>query len=83
MNQTKIESLLESFTNIVLGYTIGLVSQLIIFPLIGVDISLGVNMLLGVWFTIVSLARSYFIRRYFNNGLHKPVIAAYRKIFRA
>lgn len=80
MNQTKLESLLESFFNILIGYFVALGSQLIIFPLVGIDISFNTNLIIGFWFTLISLARSYFIRRFFNNGLHIISAKAAKKL---
>jgi hypothetical protein len=69
--QTKKQSLLESATNIVIGYTIALISQLVIFPIVGVEATLGQNVKIGILFTIVSFTRSYLIRRYFNKKDNK------------
>lgn len=66
MTQSKKHSLLESFWNIFIGYIIALVSQIIIFPFFGVNIPLSDNILIGLWFTAISLVRSYVIRRWFN-----------------
>ena len=64
--QTRKQSLLESITNIVIGYVVALFSQFIIFPLLGYDIPIKDNMLIGLWFTGVSIIRSYCLRRFFN-----------------
>jgi hypothetical protein len=64
--QTKLESLKESFTNILIGYSVSLVSQLVIFPMFGIDVPLSSNIKIGLWFTVVSIIRSYVIRRWFN-----------------
>ena len=66
MGQTKRMSLFESFTNIAIGYGVAVISQLIIFPWFGIDIPLRSNFLIGAWFTVISLARSYCIRRVYN-----------------
>lgn len=71
--QSRRESLLESAVNVLLGYGIALASQLVIFPLVGINIPLSTNLLIGFWFTVVSLARSYVIRRWFNVGIKKVV----------
>ena len=39
MPQTKLGSLIESFMNILIGYWVALVSQLIIFPMFGIHIA--------------------------------------------
>jgi hypothetical protein len=64
--QTRWQSFLEAVTNIVVGYVLAVVTQIIVFPLFGLDVSLGKNLLLGLAFTGVSLARSYTLRRVFN-----------------
>lgn len=68
--QSKLSSLIESLFNILLGYGVALASQLIIFPHYGVHLALHENMAIGCWFTLISLARSYIIRRWFNRMLH-------------
>ena len=66
MRQSKIDSALESITNILIGSVIALLSQLIWFPIIGVEITFAENLMTTGFFTIVSLVRSYWIRRLFN-----------------
>lgn len=64
--QSKLQSLWESFINILIGYLVALASQLLVFPLFDINVSFTDNLLIGLYFTIISLARSYTIRRYFN-----------------
>ena len=64
--QSKKHSLLESFVNILIGYTIAILAQFLIFPLFGINPPLVDNLLIGACFTVVSLVRSYVIRRVFN-----------------
>ncbi len=64
--QTRLDSLLESGVNILVGYLVALVSQLALFPMFGIHVPLTTNLWIGFWFTLVSLARSYLLRRYFN-----------------
>ena len=70
MNQTRIGSLIESFMNICIGYLVALLSQIIIFPMFDIHVSLSDNLLIGAYFTLISLVRSYVIRRWFNARLH-------------
>jgi len=65
--QSRKHSLIESTVNIVVGYSISVVSQIFIFPLFGINISILTNMHMGLYFTVVSLCRSYIIRRWFNS----------------
>jgi hypothetical protein len=64
--QLKKHSFLESIVNVVVGYGVALLSQIIIFPCFNIHISLRKNIYIGFWFTIVSIMRSYFLRRIFN-----------------
>tara|TARA_Y100000310_G_scaffold325691_1_gene389520 strand:+ start:402 stop:617 length:216 start_codon:yes stop_codon:yes gene_type:complete len=66
MTQSKTQSMVEAVTNVIVGYLVALVSQLIIFPVFNIDIPLTSNIMIGLWFTVVSLFRSYIVRRYFN-----------------
>jgi hypothetical protein len=70
MQQTKIGSFIESLMNIAIGYGVALLSQIAIFPLFGIHVPLSTNLWIGAWFTVISLMRSYVIRRWFNARLH-------------
>ena len=48
--QTKIESLIEALVSILIGYVVALMSQLVIFPLFGIHVSLRTNIWIGPWF---------------------------------
>lgn len=65
--QTKTQSFIESGVNIFIGYVVAVLSQLAVFPLFGIHVPLGDNLLIGAYFTAISLARSYLIRRWFNS----------------
>lgn len=64
--QTKLGSLVESFANIAVGFSINFVANWLIFPLFGVHMSLTQNFKPGCIYTLISLARSYVLRRWFN-----------------
>ena len=69
--QSKKHSFIESVTNIAIGYTVALATQLVVFPLVGVEASLSQNFMIGGYFTVVSLIRSYVIRRWFTKRTEK------------
>ena len=69
MNQSRIESLVEAFVNVLIGYWVSVAAQMLIFPWFGVRLHPADNMLIGVLFTVVSLVRSYCLRRWFNARL--------------
>ena len=66
MSQSRAQSMIESAANVVIGYMVALGSQLVVFPMFGVHLPLQDNLLIGLWFTAISLGRSYLVRRWFN-----------------
>jgi len=64
--QSKKGSAIESAINIAIGFGVALGSQLVIFPLYGVHVPIETDLAITCWFTLISFARSYFIRRIFN-----------------
>ncbi len=71
--QTRLQSFIESLLNVAIGYVVALASQILIFPLFGIYISLSENMLIGAFFTVISIVRGYLVRRLFNkiHGVQK------------
>ncbi len=67
MSQTRTHSFIEAWTNIFIGYSINLLANFIIFPLYGWELSLTVNIEIGVIYTVISLVRSYTLRRIYNH----------------
>ena len=59
-------SFVEAVTNIVVGYALAVVTQMIVFPLFGLYASLSENLLIGALFIITSLFHGYAIWRLFN-----------------
>lgn len=66
MSQTRLQSAVESLANVAIGYAVAVASQMLIFPLFGIHITLADNLLIGGYFTLISIARSYAVRRFFN-----------------
>ena len=64
--QSRRMSLIEAATNVVVGYGVAVLAQIAAFPLFGIAASLTDNLMIGLVFTGVSLARSYALRRIFN-----------------
>lgn len=71
MNQTRLESAIEVAMNIAIGFTINWFANIAVLPLFGFHVSPAQAFHIGLIFTIISVARSYAIRRWFNAGLHK------------
>jgi len=72
MSQSRLHSALESAANVALGYGVAVASQVVIFPLFGVHLPLADNLVIGGYFTLISLARSYLVRRWFNRRTAWP-----------
>jgi hypothetical protein len=64
--QSRTMSFLEAATNVVLGYAVAVLTQIVAFPLFGLSLSLQDNLLLGTVFTAMSIFRSYVLRRLFE-----------------
>ena len=71
MPQSKTMSAVESFANVGIGLGVSLLSQLVIFKAYGIHISLGQNIEITLYFTLISIVRSYGLRRFFTNLHHK------------
>ena len=72
MMQSRAHSLIESLTNVAFGYLVGVVSQIVMFPIFSIKTTLRDNFLMGLWFTAVSIGRSYAIRRWFTRRTEAP-----------
>lgn len=66
MSQSKLLSVAETVTNTTVGYVVAIGSQVMIFPYFGIHIPFHDNLMLGAFFTVISLIRGYIIRRWFN-----------------
>lgn len=67
MKQSRIDSVMESLVNILIGtviYTV--VNHTLLAWVLGITISVGKSLWISLLFTAISLARSYAIRRAFN-----------------
>jgi len=64
--QSKAQSMIEACANVLVGYLVALASQLLVFPLFGIHVPFSSNLAIGAWFTVISLVRSYVLRRWFN-----------------
>lgn len=69
MNQTRLGSFIEAVINVAIGFGINFGANLLILPLIGFQITVGQNLFIGVLYTLISVARSYIVRRWFNAKL--------------
>lgn len=66
MKQSRAMSLVESIANVAVGYGLAVITQMLVFPLFGLHTTMAENLTIGVIFTVVSIARSYVLRRIFE-----------------
>jgi hypothetical protein len=66
MRQSRLMSLAEALANVVVGYGVAVLVQMVIFPVFSLIVSLGENLAIGLVFTAVSIVRSYLVRRAFE-----------------
>ena len=66
MPQSRRLSLLEAVANVVVGYVLAALTQMIVFPWFGLTASLQDNLAIGAAFVGFSLIRSYALRRMFE-----------------
>lgn len=66
MKQSRAMSLIEAVANVVVGYGVAVATQILILPIFGLHMTLEQNLKLGAAFTLVSIARSFALRRLFE-----------------
>ena len=66
MKQSRLMSLVESLANVLVGYGVAVITQIVVFPLFGLTVTVSENLLIGLIFTAVSIVRSYALRRGFE-----------------
>ena len=66
MKQSRTMSLIEAITNVTVGYTLAIATQIVVFPWFGIETGLVEHMTIGMAFVLVSMARSYLLRRLFE-----------------
>ena len=66
MKQSRLMPMVESLANVLVGYVVAVVTQMAVFPLFGLAVTVTENLLIGLIFTAVSIVRSYALRRGFE-----------------
>ena len=66
MRRSRLMSLIEALASVAVGYPVAVLTQMLVFPLFGLSTTLRENLAIGAAFTVVSLARSYVLRRAFE-----------------
>ena len=66
MRQSRAMSMIEAMTNVVIGYILAIVTQLVVFPVFGIEAAFVEHLAIGLAFLAVSLTRGYLLRRLFE-----------------
>jgi len=70
MTQSRLGSLIEAIVNVLIGFGINFAANLYVLPEFGFKVTPRQAFDIGLVFTVISIARSYIIRRWFNKRLH-------------
>jgi hypothetical protein len=60
--------------NVLIGYVVSLLVQLVVYPLFGATFTFAQNIQIGLIFMVVAIVRSYVIRRWFNARIHAAAL---------
>ena len=66
MSQSRLGSLIEATVNVAIGFCISVAVGRYAYPAFGYEVTLSHNAALTVVFTVTSMVRSYYLRRFFN-----------------
>jgi hypothetical protein len=66
VTQSRRLSLVEALASTAIGYVVAVATQFTVFPLFGLRVGIIENLGIGLIFTVVSVARSYLVRRFFE-----------------
>ncbi|THD71376.1 hypothetical protein E7681_17875 [Thalassobius vesicularis] len=66
MKQSRLMSLVEAVANVIVGYGVAVIAQILIFPIFGLHTTLAQNLKMGALFTVVSTVRSFALRQVFE-----------------
>jgi len=72
--QSRLSSFIESMVNVLIGYFVSLLVQLVVYPLYGATFTFSQNIQIGLIFMAVAIVRSYVIRRWFNARIHAAAL---------
>lgn len=71
MNQTRVGSLIEAAMNTIIGFFVSLIAMPFILPVFDIHPSASTNLGIVSIFTVISVARGYVVRRFFNAWLRR------------
>jgi len=66
MKQSRTMSLVEAIANVMVGYGVAVITQMLVFPVFGLQTTLVQNLKLAAAFAVISTMRSFVLRRLFE-----------------
>jgi len=66
MKQSRSMSFVEAISNVIVGYSTAVITQMLVFPWFGLHMPLVQNLKLAMAFTFISIVRSFVLRRVFE-----------------
>jgi len=66
MRQTKRKSLIESIAQTLIGLFTSILIQFVLYPIMGIPVTIFQNIIITLVFFIVSIIRGYLVRRLFD-----------------
>lgn len=73
--QSRRGSIIEVCLSTAIGYVVAVSTQMMLFPLVGIHTSTTANLEIGATMTVVSVVRSFWVRRLFNYLHVKGILA--------
>lgn len=66
LKQSRKASLAEALVNVAIGFGINMSMQIVLFAWFGIHLAIRDGLIIGLIFTVVSIARSFVLRRAFE-----------------
>ena len=69
--QSRLMSLIESLTNVAIGMVVSFFGQIVVSHWYNLQLNFAQNMQIVLFFTVLSVARSFVVRRWFNRRIKR------------
>ena len=69
--QSRLASFIEALTNVAIGMVVSFFGQIVVSHWYNLPLNLAQNMQIVAFFTVLSVARSYCIRRWYNRRIKR------------
>lgn len=66
LKQSKLSSLVESGSNVILGIVLSTIFTQVICMIYSIPLGVEDNLIITLWLTVISFIRQYAVRRFFN-----------------